>query len=194
MAGFRRNLKLVILDEMGSSNLSEGGVVHGGKTMNEKEVEAKIREIAYAYQLIADLKQELYGACPKEKRIELHNKLRKTQYDSDMKAYAKEIQRIIGTDAKKNEYAEPLLCYDKRFKEKNLKAENNGLEMRTFMQNDPNFIEAIIDLRGEKENIYSSTVKITRKAGSQELEVFLYGDFEETRAGENRRHFVKKIL
>lgn len=86
--------------------------------MNEKEVEAKIREIAYAYQLIADLKQELYSACPKEKRIELHDKLGKTQYDSDMKACAKEIQRIIGTDAKKNEYAEPLLCYDKRFKEK----------------------------------------------------------------------------
>lgn len=62
------------------------------------------------------------------------------------------------------------------------------------MQNDPNFIEAIIDLRGEKENIYSSTVKVTRKSGAREVEIFLYGNFEKSASCENRRHFVKKIL
>lgn len=162
--------------------------------MNEKEVEAKIREIAYAYQLIADLKQELYGACPKEKRNELYDKLKSIQNDSDAEAYAKKIQEIIGADMKENGYAEPLLCYDKRFKEKSLKAENNGLEMRTFMQSDPGFIEAIIDLRGEKEKTYSSAVKATRKAGSQEIEVFLYGNFTEISCSENYKHFVKKAF
>lgn len=162
--------------------------------MNVKEIEAKVKELAHANQLIADLKQELYGACPKEKRNELYDKLKSIQNDSDAEAYAKKIQEIIGADMKENGYAEPLLCYDKRFKEKSLKAENNGLEMRTFMQNDPNFIEAIIDLRGEKENIYSSTVKVTRKSGTQEVEIFLYGNFEKSGSCENRRHFVKKIL
>lgn len=163
--------------------------------MNEKEVEAKIREIAYAYQLIADLKQELYGACPKEKRIELHDNLRKIQYDSDTEACTKNIQKIIGADAKKNEYAEPeSFCYNKRFKAKSLTATNNGLEIRTFIENARNFIEAIIDLRREKDEIYRSVVKVTRKTGSQDLEVFLYGNFTEISCSENYKHFVKKAF
>lgn len=162
--------------------------------MNEKEVETKIREIAHAYQLIADLKQELYGACPKEKRIELHDNLRKIQYDSDTEACAKNIQKIIGADAKENGYAEPTLCYNKRFKSMSLTAKHDKLEMRTFMENARNFVEAIIDLRKEKDEIYRSVVKVTRKTSSQDLEVFLYGNFTEISCSENYRHFVKKAF
>lgn len=163
--------------------------------MNKKEVETKIREITYAYQLIADLKKKLYNACPKEKRTELYDELRKVQYDSDTEACAKNIQKIIGTDTKENEYAEPAsFCYNKRFKAKSLTAKNNRLEMRTFMENARNFIEAIIDLRREKDEIYRSVVKVTRKAGSQDLEVFLYGNFTEISCSENYKHFVKKAF
>ena len=162
--------------------------------MNVKEIEAKVKELAHANQLIADLKQKLYGACPKEKRNELYNELKSIQNDSDAEACAKKIQEIIGTDTKENGYAEPALCYNKRFKSMSLTAKHDKLEMRTFMQSDPNFVEAIVDLRGEKEKTYSSAVKATRKAGSQELEVFLYGDFEEIGTGENYRHFVKRFF
>ena len=162
--------------------------------MNEKEIEVRIKEIAYAYQLIADLKQELYNVCPKGKRIELYDKLKSIQNDSDAEACTKKIQEIIGTDAEESRYTDPVLSYDKRFKAMSLTAKHAGLEMRTFMQSDPGFIEAIVDLRGEKEKTYDSAVKVTRKVGSQKLEVFLYGDFEETRAGENYRHFVKRFF
>ena len=92
----------------------------------------------------------------------------------------------------------PLLAAEygqnKRFKAKSLTATNNGLEIRTFIENARNFIEAIIDLRRKKDEIYRSVVKVTRKTGSQDLEVFLYGDFEEIGTGENYRHFVKRFF
>lgn len=162
--------------------------------MDKKEIKEKVKKIINTYQLILDLKMELYSVCPKEKKDELHEELRTFWWGSDIDIHTRKVCNIIGTSAKKSAYKKPALSYDERSKAMSLTAKSGSLEMRAFMQSDPNFVETIVDMRKEGEKKYDGAVKVNKKTKSSELEVFLYGDFVEDGSGKNYRRFVKRVF